>query len=100
MRVTSDCPLLDPQVSAAVLAGLSGSAAVAVSATRELRPSRGYPLGFDTEVFDVQALCMRRRRKRRIRYDREHVTPYIWKRPKEYPGRHRSIRRQIAGIGD
>jgi spore coat polysaccharide biosynthesis protein SpsF len=44
----------------------------------------GYPHGFDTEVFDVQALY-EAEAKASDPYDREHATPYIWKRPKEYP---------------
>lgn len=82
MRVTSDCPLLDPEVSATVLrAYLDDQPRVRYARTA---PDRGFPLGFDTEVFDVRAL-FEAESKATKPYDREHVTPYIRDRSAEFP---------------
>jgi len=83
MRVTSDCPLLDPKVSATVLAAFICARS---SGTRYVRTSAqsGYPHGFDTEVFDVAALY-EAEAKATERFDREHVTPYLWRQPAIFP---------------
>ena len=83
MRITSDCPLIDPQASARVLA------AYVAGRPRGIRYARtafeaGYPLGFDTEVFDAEALYEADARATDP-YEREHATPYIWRRPKQFP---------------
>lgn len=74
MRVTSDCPLLDPGVSGKVLARLVDCGADYVS---NVNP-RTWPRGLDTEamtrhVFDRMA------REATEAYDREHVTPWLLK---------------------
>lgn len=83
MRVTSDCPLLDPQVSADVLTAYADACG---SGTRYARTSAesGYPHGFDTEVFDAEAL-FEAEAKAIERFDREHATPYIWTRSDVFP---------------
>lgn len=83
VRITSDCPLIDPGVSAAVLAaymaGRGGTLRYARTAFDE-----GFPLGFDTEVMPANALY-EADEKASDPYEREHVTPYIWRRPDHYP---------------
>ena len=80
MRVTSDCPMVDPGVSAAVLAAFRRSGV----AYARLAFSRGFPLGFDTEVFSAEVLLLAE--KEAIDpYEREHVTPFIWRRPERFP---------------
>lgn len=83
MRVTSDCPLLDPEVSARVLTAFVDAHRAGVRYARTSAES-GYPHGFDTEVFDAEAL-FEAETKAIDRFDREHVTPYIWKRPDVFP---------------
>jgi spore coat polysaccharide biosynthesis protein SpsF len=83
MRVTSDCPLLDPEVSASVLDSYLAGRGRGLRYGRT-SSERGYPLGFDTEVFDVEAL-FEAETNAIDPFDREHATPYIWKRPNEYP---------------
>lgn len=72
VRLTSDCPLLDPQlldsiISFAVENGLD-------YATNTLVPD--YPDGQDVEVFKFSAL-KEAWEKAPLKSDREHVTPYI-----------------------
>jgi spore coat polysaccharide biosynthesis protein SpsF len=83
MRVTSDCPLLDPEVSAIVLTAYTDARESGIRYARTSAQS-GYPHGFDTEVFDTAALYDAEANATE-RFDREHVTPYLWKQPDLFP---------------
>ncbi len=83
MRVTSDCPLIDPQVSARVLAAYVAGRPKGIRYARTAFDS-GYPHGFDTEVFDAAALYEAEANSTDP-YEREHATPYIWRRPEQFP---------------
>ena len=83
MRVTSDCPLLDPKVSATVLRAYTDARPSGVRYARTSAES-GYPHGFDTEVLDVDALFEAEKKATKC-YDREHVTPFIRDNPTDYP---------------
>lgn len=72
LRVTGDCPLLDPSVSGLVLQEYLRGHADYVS---NIDPP-SYPDGLDTEVFSFAALA-RAWREARLPSEREHVTPYI-----------------------
>lgn len=80
MRLTSDCPFLDPGVSAAILAAFRASGAAYASNAME----SGYPLGFDTQVTSMKAL-READAEATDPYEREHVTPFLWRRPERYP---------------
>lgn len=72
LRVTSDCPLIDPQLCAAVAdAVASGRAAYAAN-----NLTRGWPHGLDVEAF-TRALLERAAREAKEPYQREHVTPWM-----------------------
>lgn len=72
MRVTSDCPLLDPYLAAEVL-----QLVVAQGADYACNNvPRTWPHGLDCEAFRF-AWLERAWREAREPYDREHVTPYI-----------------------
>src|SRR6266404_6339190 len=84
VRITSDCPLLDPDVVSAMLANFlrdlkSGSPPDYMS--NGLR--RTFPRGLDAEIIRVQALEQAHRDARRP-YEREHVTPYIYEHPDKF----------------
>lgn len=79
VRVTGDCPLLDPQVSGRVLARFCQGDVDYASNT--LTPT--FPDGLDTEVFSRAAL-ERAWREAQLTSEREHVTPYIWKNPDKF----------------
>lgn len=83
MRITSDCPLIDPQVCARVLAAYVAGQPAGIRYARTSFDS-GYPHGFDTEVFDAEALY-EAEAKASDPYEREHATPYIWRRPENFP---------------
>ncbi len=77
VRITADCPLLDPGVVDEVIGEfLSGAYDYASTGGR-------YPDGLDTEVFSFEAL-ERAHAEAKLASEREHVTPYIWKHPGEF----------------
>jgi spore coat polysaccharide biosynthesis protein SpsF len=76
VRLTSDCPLLDPAVIDKTVRAFQAGAYDYASNT--LEPT--FPDGLDTEVFS-QAALEKAWREARLPSEREHVTSYIWKRP-------------------
>ena len=79
VRVTSDCPLIDPEVTnKTIRAFLEDSPDYAANTLR-----RTYPRGLDTEVFSMQTLS-RAWQQAKENYEREHVTPYIIEHPEEF----------------
>ena len=81
VRVTADCPLLDPEVSGRVLAAYLGRRPAVDYASNVHPPT--YPDGLDTEVISVEALETAAR-ETQLPSDREHVTAYIWRRPERF----------------
>lgn len=77
IRVTSDCPLIDGYV---VKAGVEKYMQGSSSVNRYLTncQQRTYPRGFDFEVFSFEAL-QRMFDQATEDYEKEHVTPFIWK---------------------
>lgn len=74
IRITSDCPLIDPEVSSFIIREyLENEKCDYVSNTLQ----RTYPRGLDTEVFSYSSLEAAHRETRES-HDREHVTPYIY----------------------
>jgi len=76
VRLTSDCPLIDPRVTDKVIEEhLNSDADYTSSAIK-----RTFPRGLDTEVFNFAAL-ERAHREAKQDYEREHVSPYIYQHP-------------------
>lgn len=79
VRITSDCPLIDPEITDKTIAAfLEAGPDYASNAL-----VRTYPRGLDTEVMSVAALG-RAWQGARKGYEREHVTPYIYEHPAEF----------------
>lgn len=79
VRVTPDCPLIDPEVVDKVIKYfLDGDFDYVSNIVK-----RTYPDGFDTEVFSYGAL-KKAWNKARLASEKEHVTPYIWKHPEMF----------------
>ncbi len=83
MRLTADCPLLDPQVCGEILMSLRHRGADYAS---NVEP-RSWPDGLDCEVFTAAALAAADR-EAGPGHDREHVTPFL--------RRHRHRFRQVT----
>lgn len=73
VRITADCPALNPTVCERVITLLGESKADYAS---NVHPVRNYPDGWDCEAFTYNAL-ERAHRAAATPYDREHVTPYM-----------------------
>jgi spore coat polysaccharide biosynthesis protein SpsF len=79
VRVTSDCPLIEPTlVDETIRAFMEKRADYASNDF-----PRTYPRGLDTEVFTSAAL-ERAWREAREPYEREHVTPYLYEHPETF----------------
>ena len=80
MRITADCPLLDPKISGKVLEVYKERS---VDYASNFLGRRTFPDGLDNEVFGFETL-ERAWKEARCRSEREHVTPYIWKHPEQF----------------
>ena len=81
VRVTGDCPLIDPRVVDLVV-GRWRSTRADYATNRE--EPRTYPVGMDTEVVSRPVLEAAAR-EATDPYDREHVTPFVIARPDRFP---------------
>jgi spore coat polysaccharide biosynthesis protein SpsF len=79
VRITADCPLIDPGVIDQVVSAFLEEKPDYASNTLE----RTYPRGQDTEVMTQSALGRAWRDAREF-YQREHVTPYIYQDPSSF----------------
>ena len=80
VRVTSDCPLIDPATITKLIKSYRTQQVDYLSTNY---PTRTYPVGYDCEVMSFAAL--KRAYNQAVEpYDREHVTPYIYNNPQEY----------------
>jgi spore coat polysaccharide biosynthesis protein SpsF len=79
VRITSDCPLIDPTLVDETIRVFGDEHADYAS---NVSP-RTYPRGLDTEVFTYSAL-ERAWREARAPYEREHVTPYLYEHPETF----------------
>jgi spore coat polysaccharide biosynthesis protein SpsF len=76
VRITADCPLIDPAIVDEAIAAYEPDY---VSNMLEIT----YPYGMAVEVFSAQAL-REAHREAKDPAEREHVTPFIWRRPQRY----------------
>lgn len=88
LRVTADCPLIDPDVLGELLAMFRHTpglhhAAVASGALPADAGLRRYPDGLDGEVIAAGAL-EEAWREAVDPFEREHVSPFIWRRPERF----------------
>lgn len=81
VRVTSDCPLIDPQVIDSVIQFYISHQAEYDYVSNCLE--RSYPRGMDTEVFSFHALH-EAFLEATAQPEREHVTPFIYRHPERY----------------
>ena len=79
VRITSDCPLIDPTVIDNVIEQFLDNDCDYCSNSL----TRTYPRGLDTEVFSFKALEEAWNEAKKD-YEREHVTPYIIENPDKF----------------
>lgn len=78
VRLTADCPLLDPQIIDDVISSYISAMPPCDYCSNTL--VRSYPRGLDTEVFSF-AVLQRAYEQAQSPAEREHVTPFIVNRP-------------------
>ena len=76
VRITGDCPLIDPALVDEVISRYLESPGSRVYVSNNPQYRRIYPRGMDTEVFSRKLLEWANR-KAVLPYDREHVTPIM-----------------------
>lgn len=81
VRVTSDCPVIDPMVVDETIRFYIDHGLVYDYVSNALTQS--YPYGMATEVFSFRVL-EEAHREARTEPEREHVTPFIYTRPARY----------------
>ncbi|UOE55168.1 cytidylyltransferase domain-containing protein [Cytobacillus oceanisediminis] len=79
VRLTSDCPIIDPAVIDKVVNHYLNNKGTIDYVSNTLE--RTYPRGLDTEVFSFESL-KRAYHEATLPRDREHVTAYIYSNPK------------------
>lgn len=77
VRITSDCPLIDPQVIEKMLWIYSSSRSDFVTNAGPISTKRTFPRGLDVEVFSNELLT-EAFQKSVTEYQKEHVTPYMY----------------------
>jgi spore coat polysaccharide biosynthesis protein SpsF len=88
LRVTADCPLVDPDVLGELLALYADTpgldyAGIATGAIPARDGLCRYPDGLDGEVLGADTLAVASREASEP-YEREHVTPFIWRKPERF----------------
>lgn len=86
VRITSDCPLIEPAVIDQIV-GEFLALLPAVDYASNVLPPRTFPRGLDTEVFLFDALARAWREDANPAW-REHVTPYIYRHPELFSLHH------------
>lgn len=82
VRITADCPLIDPFVVDKVIhAFLTNNKTIVTNAGID-NNMRTYPRGLDVEVFSFNSL-LKANNNANENYQREHVTPYFYKNVNE-----------------
>ncbi|MBT9585614.1 glycosyltransferase family protein [bacterium] len=92
VRLTSDCPLVDPHVVDQVVHLYLDSHFDYVSNCQR----RTYPRGLDCEVFSARSLLIAHQ-EARLPQEREHVTPFFYTRPERFSIGHHLFHRDLSG---
>ena len=95
VRITADCPLVDPGVIDRTVEALMSEPKVVYAATR-MPEQRTFPIGIDVEVFRREAL-ERAAAVALDAYQREHVTPWFYDGSQADPIVHVQAERDLGG---
>jgi spore coat polysaccharide biosynthesis protein SpsF len=84
VRITSDCPLLDPVLVKQMISRFCASRKDGKKPDYLSNSlTRSYPRGLDVEIFTFAALERAQRAAKAV-HEREHVTPYIYQHPESF----------------
>jgi spore coat polysaccharide biosynthesis protein SpsF len=79
VRITSDCPLIDPEVIDRVVERLTAG----VDYSSNINPTRTFPRGLDVEAFTFASLATAWQ-DASDPSSREHVTPFLYRHPERF----------------
>jgi spore coat polysaccharide biosynthesis protein SpsF len=79
VRITSDCPLIDPEVIDRVVERLTEG----VDYASNINPRRSFPRGLDVEAFTFASLAAAWGEAADLS-SREHVTPFLYRHPERF----------------
>lgn len=77
VRITSDCPLIDPIIMDEVIEFYNNNRYNIVTNAGNILKERTYPRGMDVEVFSMESLEIANNNAEKV-HQFEHVTPYIY----------------------
>ncbi|MDO8881030.1 MAG: glycosyltransferase family protein [Coriobacteriia bacterium] len=80
VRITCDCPLIDPEVIDTVIREFDDTPGIDYCSNTLVRT---YPIGMDTEVFS-RAVLEKSHGRATQPHEREHVTPYLYQHPERF----------------
>lgn len=83
VRITADCPLIDPGLIDEAVSTLLSSKPSADFVTNRLPWKRTYPIGLDVEVCTLKALRAAWEEAKE-KHQREHVMPYLYEQPDRF----------------
>lgn len=95
IRITADCPLLDPALIGEMASYYTKSKGNLDYYSNVNPPT--YPDGLDVEIFSFRAL-EKAWKEAKLPSDREHVTPYIRNHPKLFRAENRVFTRDLSGL--
>ena len=94
VRVTSDCPLFSPRILDAMLEAFDPGEMDYMSTNL---PERSFPVGLDCEVMRADAL-LSAGSEATDPYDREHVTPFLYRNPDRFRSAGHAAPRRMEDI--
>jgi spore coat polysaccharide biosynthesis protein SpsF len=95
IRITSDCPVTDPVIIDGMLNSFLETSIADRSDYMSNVIVRTFPRGLDTEIFTFAAL-ERANRNATEGFEREHVTPYIYRHPELFTLRNYTNDRDLS----
>ena len=90
VRITSDCPLIDPKIINKVYFFYLKNNYDYVS--NKIFPT--YPIGMGLEILNFRSL-KKANKLTKSSYDKEHVTPYIYKNPKKFKIKNVGLKKKL-----
>ncbi len=95
VRITGDCPLIDPEVIDEVVGFYLKNKNQVDYASNTSPPT--FPDGMDTEIFSFKTL-ERAWREATLKSEREHVTPYIYNHPEIFRTKNVKHKKDVSAL--
>lgn len=93
VRITSDDPFKDPKIIDKLVGVFLKSKGKFDYISNTIIPT--YPEGLDIEIFSFKALEKAWRESKKL-FEREHITPYIWRHPEKFNLKNISLKKDLS----